>query len=168
MQVIVLISVLMSIATGPVNLLVDALFRIILAAPIVDEYKADLHSRRLNCESSLHQMYNNVQVFSSLSDRMRRAWAKLLQKFVLPGAATREFPAATVRSYEMAAVVLRGALARRRPAASSRSHVARDRSPSLAERGELLDDEEVVQDLFESFCNSLSLCSVINSVEMTE
>jgi hypothetical protein len=135
-QAIMLISVLIACATAPINMLVDFLFHDIISAPLADEYKVELQTRKLkqrvgdrmsqvrqrtgkvlretltlargafSVAPSTHSHPKRGELKRSLSSRLS---SNIMDTFTVPDATTRNVPPAVVNSYISTAYVLKDA-----------------------------------------------------------
>ena len=150
-QAMILISVLIAVGTGPINMVVDFLFEDIISAPLEDEYKAAAKSNeiqniigrrfsaigtaaRVALRNSISAARKSITAVAGVSPSttapsqherkysLARLSSTLLEQFTVPDASTRRVPPSVLSSHSSTAAVLKGALKTRHQSSFSRQH----------------------------------------------
>lgn len=180
MQSIILISILIALATTPINMLVDFLFYII-SAPLADEYKVDVQSREARerlgrrvsqvAADASEAIGHSVSVARNALNRASvmarnqapgrglqrtlssRVSSRVLDNFTIPHAETRKFSKTVVLSHASTALLLKGAF-------ESQADYHQQRARALSKESSMYDSVERGQEVedpssFSSFSSRL-------------
>ena len=150
-QAMILISVLIAVGTGPINMVVDFLFEDIISAPLEDEYKAAAKSNEIQniigrrfsaigtaargaLRNSISAARKSISAAAGLIPSttvpsqherklsLARLSSTLLEQFTVPDASTRRVPPSVLTSHSSTAAVLKGALKTQHQSSFSRQH----------------------------------------------
>jgi hypothetical protein len=117
-QVIIIVAVLIAVATSPINVLIDFLFDDILAAPLVEDYKAEVQAREARKPNqSTHppapevdEPYYSKPPHELASENVTSFSVRLHEMLALPHVSIRSFPPSTMSSYASTAMIVSGTL----------------------------------------------------------